>query len=313
MTRSWARRWIWWSSASRRLGSSSRSLLDEEVLHVGVAAPRVDALRACSSSRPGWRRFRARRRRIAGARGSSCPSTGPGRPRAPSAAPWCGCPPRSGSWRSPRPRSSTRSRRHSRRRRTRSGSRPRRGASWPAPGRTDRAGWRSAYSNAEGMMLPVGFECPRVSAWLIAFLSKAQRGGQAHAPVVPRRLRIPLSGPKLSHWVPEMTVGTSLSPGVRFDLLAERAPERVRDVHLAALEHGQPRQVLGDDPPHHALHRGGLAPVAVVRVEDQLDAGVVRRELVGAAPTGAFLKPSSPTFSTYFLGTIQPAPLAGVA
>ncbi len=33
----------------------------------------------------------------------------------------------------------------------------------------------------------------------------------------------------------------------------------------------------------------------------------------GPAPTGAFLKPSSPTFSTYFLGTIHAAPVAGVA
>ena len=30
----------------------------------------------------------------------------------------------------------------------------------------------------------------------------------------------------------------------------------------------------------------------------------------GPAPTGAFLKPSSPTFSRYFRGTIQPAPVA---
>ena len=29
----------------------------------------------------------------------------------------------------------------------------------------------------------------------------------------------------------------------------------------------------------------------------------------GPAPTGALLKPSSPTFSRYFLGTIQPAPV----
>jgi hypothetical protein len=32
--------------------------------------------------------------------------------------------------------------------------------------------------------------------------------------------------------------------------------------------------------------------------------------LYGPAPIGCFLKPSSPTFSTYFFGTIQPAPLA---
>jgi len=34
--------------------------------------------------------------------------------------------------------------------------------------------------------------------------------------------------------------------------------------------------------------------------------------LYGPAPIGAFLKPSSPTRSTYFLGTIQPAPVAEV-
>ena len=34
--------------------------------------------------------------------------------------------------------------------------------------------------------------------------------------------------------------------------------------------------------------------------------------LKGPAPIGDFLNPSSPTFSTYFLGTIQPAPVAEV-
>ncbi len=33
----------------------------------------------------------------------------------------------------------------------------------------------------------------------------------------------------------------------------------------------------------------------------------------GPAPTDAFLKPSSPTRSVYFFGTIQAAPVAGVA
>ena len=35
--------------------------------------------------------------------------------------------------------------------------------------------------------------------------------------------------------------------------------------------------------------------------------------LYGPAPTGCFLNPSSPTFSTYFRGTIHAAPVAGVA
>src|SRR5205085_5351862 len=38
--------------------------------------------------------------------------------------------------------------------------------------------------------------------------------------------------------------------------------------------------------------------------------GLNETNLYGPAPTGAFLKPSSPTFSTYFLGTIQPAAVA---
>src|SRR4029453_900772 len=41
--------------------------------------------------------------------------------------------------------------------------------------------------------------------------------------------------------------------------------------------------------------------------------GLNDTNLYGPAPTGAFLNPSSPTFSTYFLGTIQAAPVAGVA
>src|SRR6516165_874644 len=37
--------------------------------------------------------------------------------------------------------------------------------------------------------------------------------------------------------------------------------------------------------------------------------GVNDTNLYGPAPIGAFLKPSSPTFSTYFFATIQPAPV----
>ena len=161
----------------------------------------------------------------------------------------------------------------------------------------------SAYSNADGMMLPVGLEWPSVSAWLMAFLSKASAAARRTRRSCQGDFGSHWSGPKSSHWVAEMTVGTSLRPGVRFDLFAERAAQRVRDVDLAALEHGQPREVLGHDPPHQALHRRRLAPVAVVGLEDQLDARVdARRACTGPAPTGAFLKPSSPTFSMYFFG-----------
>ena len=40
--------------------------------------------------------------------------------------------------------------------------------------------------------------------------------------------------------------------------------------------------------------------------------GVWLTNLYGPRPIGFFLKPSSPTLSTYFLGTIQAAPVASV-
>ena len=40
--------------------------------------------------------------------------------------------------------------------------------------------------------------------------------------------------------------------------------------------------------------------------------GVKLTTLYGPAPIGLALKPSSPTFSTYFFGTIQAAPVAEV-
>ena len=40
--------------------------------------------------------------------------------------------------------------------------------------------------------------------------------------------------------------------------------------------------------------------------------GVLLTNLYGPSPTGFFLKPSRPTCSTYFFGTIQPAPVANV-
>ena len=40
--------------------------------------------------------------------------------------------------------------------------------------------------------------------------------------------------------------------------------------------------------------------------------GLKETKRYGPAPIGAFLKPSSPTLSTYFFGTIHAAPVAGV-
>ena len=71
-----------------------------------------------------------------------------------------------------------------------------------------------------------------------------------------------------------------LEPRRALDLLAERAPQGVCDVDLAALQHREPGEILRHHAPDHFLDGGRLPPVAVVRLEDQLDAGIERRELV---------------------------------
>ena len=147
----------------------------------------------------------------------------------------------------------------------------------------------SAYSNADGMMLPVGLEWPSVSAWLMAFLSKASAAAR-RAPVVPWRLRIPLQRAEVEPLRGGDDGGNELEPRRALHLLAERAPQRVGDVGLAALEHGEPGHVLGHDLPHQALDGRRLAPVAVVRLEHQLDAGIERRELVRSGPDRRFLE-----------------------
>src|SRR6266536_2729377 len=129
------------------------------------------------------------------------------------------------------------------------------------------------------MIAPVTFEWPRVSASLMAFLSKARAAASRTRRSCHGDFGSHCSGPKSSHCVAEMTVGTSLRPA-----------QGVGDVGLAALQHGEPGQILRDDLPHEALHRGRLAPVAVVRLEDQLDAGARGRERVGARPDGCLLE-----------------------
>ena len=71
-------------------------------------------------------------------------------------------------------------------------------------------------------MLPVSLENPRVMAWLIAGRSIGEVSGEAHAPVLPGRVRIPLVGedqPVGGH----EGVGLEGEPGVRRSSSAELA------------------------------------------------------------------------------------------
>src|SRR6266540_1360072 len=169
-----------------------------------------------------------------------------------------------------------------------------------------------AYSKADGMIAPVGLEWPRVSAWLIAFLSKASAAASRTRRSCQGDFGSHISGPKLSHWLPAITVGTSLSPAVRFTSSpsgprSEYATSTSPRLSMASL-------VRSSETTFHTsrLTVGVLRQYRSCASRTSSTPGLNDVSLYGPAPMGAFLKPSSPTFSTYFLGTIQPAPLAGV-
>ena len=92
-------------------------------------------------------------------------------------------------------------------------------------------------------------------------------------------------------------------------LLGQLAADRVGDVDLAALQRGQPRRSSGITLKTSRFTLGVLrqycrTPPAPARRR------VERDELIWAGADRRLLEASSPTFSTYFFGTIQPAPVA---
>src|SRR5439155_1401372 len=65
------------------------------------------------------------------------------------------------------------------------------------------------------------------------------------------------------------------------ELVGRGAGEEIREIHLAVLESGQSRGLLGHGAHDQALDVRGLAPVALEGLEHQLDAGLEARDLVG--------------------------------
>ena len=113
--------------------------------------------------------------------------------------------------------------------------------------------------------------------------------GEPHAPVVPRRLGVPL--------VEEIQVvdadrAREAEPdrGIAPELERGRRVEHVRDVDLAVLQHRGPRGGVRDRLEHQPLHRWHLAPVTFEGFHHQLHAGRVAHELVGPEPDGLFLE-----------------------
>src|SRR6266446_9899699 len=74
-------------------------------------------------------------------------------------------------------------------------------------------------------------------------------------------------------------------------LLGELAADRVGDVDLAAFECREPRRLVGYDLEDDAFDAGGLAPILVERLHDELDARRERDEFVGPGADRRFLEP----------------------
>ena len=97
---------------------------------------------------------------------------------------------------------------------------------------------------------------------------------------MPRGLGIPLVG----EVEPERALddgGLQREARRALELLGELAANRVGQVHLAALQRGQPGRLVGDDAQDQPLHARRLPPVLLERLEDQLHARREGDELVG--------------------------------
>ena len=114
-----------------------------------------------------------------------------------------------------------------------------------------------------------------------AFAVDRQAGRFADPLVVPRRFRVPLVGkgqPERGRRIDRLQG----QPGAMSHFFREFAADRIGDVDLAALQRGQPGRLVRDHLHHDPLDGRVLAPIALERLQHQLDAGVERDELVGA-------------------------------
>src|SRR3989449_3746098 len=130
-------------------------------------------------------------------------------------------------------------------------------------------------------------------AELLGFVDRLPIDGEArgepHPLVVPRRLRVPLLD-EVEEEDPVGPRGDELQPGRPPDLLGHRARQEVRHVHLAALERGRTRRLVGDTPEDQALDARRLAPVTVERLEDQFHPRGEADEPVGSGADRALLE-----------------------
>src|SRR5439155_15381852 len=103
-------------------------------------------------------------------------------------------------------------------------------------------------------------------------------GGQPHAPVVPRRLRIPLVGEVEPEDAARLARRRELEPRRSLNVFGNGTGQQIRDVHLTLLEGGSARGLLGQAAEHEPFDAGRLAPVALVGLQHQFDARVEAHE-----------------------------------
>src|SRR5438132_7393663 len=107
---------------------------------------------------------------------------------------------------------------------------------------------------------------------------------------MPWRLRIPLAGREVEPGRGGQKRSRERETGRSLHFLGERASEIVCDVHVAALEHGQTRGVVGDAAEYQALDGGHLTPEPLMCLEDEFDTRREGHESVGAGTDGRLLE-----------------------
>src|SRR5215470_12088533 len=144
--------------------------------------------------------------------------------------------------------------------------------------------------------------------------------GRSIARLAARRTRRSCHGDLGSHWsgntsqvVNVKWVGARLRPGVRFSSSARGPVIEYATSTSPRLRAASRVDSSGITRNTRVLMLGGLRQYCSLASSTSSTPGLNETNLYGPAPTGAFLKPSGPTCSTYFLGTIHAAPVAGVA
>src|SRR5215471_15334141 len=140
---------------------------------------------------------------------------------------------------------------------------------------------------------------------------------QSMARLAARRTRGSCQGDIGSHWsakytqnVPWTATGFTVNPGVR--LTASAASPRIEYAMSTSPLLSAATRVASSGITFMTSRftRGALRQYWSNASSTSSVPGVNETNLYGPAPIGAFLKPASPTFVTYFSGTIHPAPVA---